>query len=202
VSTVSASTPRLRATFYGYLALLALTAVNRPAVAPPIVEALLAVTAMLAVSASALGRIWCSVFIAGRKDAQLVTTGPYAMCRHPLYALSMLAAAGLGMASGSVVLTAVVLLMLAVLFRRAAAAEEQVLAELHGAAFARYVAATPRFWPRGGPHDPWHETVLVRPRVLWKAFLDAGSILLLLALILLAASLQRAGWLPTLVRLP
>jgi len=46
---------------------------------------------LLCVACAALGRIWSSIFIAGYKDARLVRRGPYAMLRHPLYALSSLA---------------------------------------------------------------------------------------------------------------
>ena len=82
--TTSASTPRLRLTLLWYLALVLLAAINQPVVLVRPVAALLDATALLAVSASVLGRVWCSVFIAGRKDEQLVVTGPYSTCRHPL----------------------------------------------------------------------------------------------------------------------
>jgi hypothetical protein len=46
------------------------------------------------------------------------------------------------------------------------------------------------------------ETLEVRPRVFWKAFLDAGSLLGLYALVRLADQLQRAGITPTWFTLP
>jgi len=195
--TTSASTPRLRLTLLWYLALVLLAAINQPVVLVRPVAALLDATALLAVSAAVLGRVWCSVFIAGRKDEQLVVTGPYSTCRHPLYSLSLLGGVGLGLATHSMVLTLATLVVLWLLFHRAVQAEESLLATRHPAAFAAYAAGTPRFWPR---FDRYHvpDALEVRPRVLWKAFVDAGSFLLLLALVLLARQLRGqagGGWL-------
>ena len=145
--TTSASTPRLRLTLAWYLALVLLTALNQAPARAPWVGALLGAAALLLVATAVLGRIWCSVFIAGRKDAELVTTGPYALCRHPLYTLSMLGGLGLGLATHSATLTLATLLLLGWLVRRAAGAEEAYLATRHGAAFTAYAARTPRFVP-------------------------------------------------------
>ena len=46
-------------------------------------------------SAAAVGRLWCSLYIAGYKKSCLVTDGPYAMCRNPLYFFSMLGVWGI-----------------------------------------------------------------------------------------------------------
>jgi len=40
-------------------------------------------------------RLWATAFIGGRKNRQLVTTGPYRMVRHPLYLGSALALVGI-----------------------------------------------------------------------------------------------------------
>lgn len=195
--TTSASTPRLRLTLLWYLALALLAAVNQPLATSRQVAAMLDALALLAVSAAVLGRIWCSVFIAGRKDEQLVVTGPYSTCRHPLYSLSLLGGAGLGLATHSITLTLATLALLGLLFHRAVQAEESLLAARHPAAFATYAAGTRRFWPRFD-HYQVPEALEVRPRVLWKAFVDAGSFLLLLALVVLARQLRAqagGGWL-------
>ncbi len=200
--TVSASTPRLRVTLWAYVLMVLATAVNQPsAAAGGRTAALLWLFAGLAIGASALGRIWCSVFIAGRKDAQLVTTGPYALCRHPLYSLSLLAGLGLGAATRSLTLCLAILGLLLALFWRATLAEEQFLVCLHGDAYHRYRERTPRFWPSGTAYSVPAE-LQIRPPVLWKAFLDAGSMLLLLALVAAASLLQQARVLPAWLHLP
>lgn len=202
--TTSASTPRLRLTLAFYLALWISTAFAGPGAAGGFLPALLAPLSWLLVGGASLGRIWCSVFVAGRKDAVLVTEGPYALCRHPLYALSIVAAVGLGLATRSLVLTAAALLVVTLLVSRAARAEERLLLSIHGAAYADYMAATPRFWPRMAALDAAQppQRLEIQPRVLWKAFLDAGSILLLLGLIESARLARETGLTPTLLPLP
>jgi protein-S-isoprenylcysteine O-methyltransferase Ste14 len=48
-----------------------------------------------------LGRTWCSLDISGRKKRELVTVGPYALVRNPLYIFTLLEAFGIGAQSGS-----------------------------------------------------------------------------------------------------
>jgi protein-S-isoprenylcysteine O-methyltransferase Ste14 len=182
----SASTPRLRATFAIYLALVAVTAVIGPRTMPGAWYYLAGVLGFICVTLACLGRIWASVFIAGHKDVELVTTGPYALCRHPLYSCSILGALGLGLTTRSLLLCAIVVVLIAALVIYAASCEEQFLADSFPEEFRSYVAATPNmWWPR--PHrGPLPEHLDVRPEVFWKSFLDAGSFFLLYLLVALA----------------
>ena len=108
---------------------------------------------------------------------------------------------GLGLATHSATLTLATLLLLGWLVRRAAGAEEAYLATRHGAAFTAYAARTPRFWPRF-PAPPLPASLEVKPPVLWKSFVDAGSFMLLWALVEVARALQATGSLPGLLALP
>jgi hypothetical protein len=149
------------------------------------------------VTIACLGRIWCSVFIAGRKDIELVTVGPYALCRHPLYTLSMVGALGLGLASHSLVLTSATLLVLGALLLRAAAAEDRFLAARFDERFDAYRASTPGFWPRRWPRHwrpPSSTQVPVRPDILWKAFVDAWAFFLLFAAVKIAGLYAMVGF--------
>jgi protein-S-isoprenylcysteine O-methyltransferase Ste14 len=199
--TRSASTPRLRLTTAYYVVLVVLAAVTAPRSRAIALDGTLAFGAVVLVSLSVLGRIWCSVFIAGRKDSELVTSGPYALCRHPLYALSIVGGAGLGLATASITLTAVTCIVLLALSFVAAREEERALAARHGARFSEYAALVPKWWPRW---RNWHVPLEMRvhPGLLWKAFVDAGAFLLLYALIVAAGALRAGGILPTLLTLP
>jgi protein-S-isoprenylcysteine O-methyltransferase Ste14 len=185
--TESASTPRLRATFAIYLALVAATAVVGPREIPSGWHYFAGLAGFLLVALACLGRIWCSLFIAGHKDEVLVTTGPYAQCRHPLYSFSVLGALGLGLTSRSALLCVLVVVLIMALVIYAASCEEQFLADAFPEEFKAYLAATPNKWipKRGSAQLP--VTLDVRPPVFWKAFLDAGSFFVLWVLVALAA---------------
>lgn len=190
--TESASTPRLRATFAIYLVLIVAAALVGPRQMAPWLYYSMTVAGFVCVTLACLGRVWTSVFIAGHKDAELVTTGPYARCRHPLYACSILGAAGLGLASKSLLLTVIVVVLISALVMYAASCEEQFLADAFPDAFKSYVVATPNmWWPGSRAVLPEH--LDVRPAVYRKAFLDAGSFFLLWLLVTVAAEFRRVS---------
>jgi protein-S-isoprenylcysteine O-methyltransferase Ste14 len=93
-----------------------------------------------------MGRNWRMAVSPGEKT-ELVTTGPFAHVRHPIYALSI----GLMACSVVVVPTAPMLAVAAVhvtLMIVKARNEERFMAGVHGAAYADYCRRTGRFVPR------------------------------------------------------
>src|SRR4051812_21270939 len=58
----------------------------------------LEVVSFLILLVGAMGRVWVSAYISGRKYNELVTDGPYSMMRNPLYFFSFLAYVGAGLA--------------------------------------------------------------------------------------------------------
>lgn len=190
--TESASTPRLRATFAIYLGLVVVTAFWGPGDLGTAAGYAGGVAGFLCVCLACLGRLWTSVFIAGHKDESLVTTGPYARLRHPLYSSSMLGALGLGLTSRSLLLCLIVVVLITALVIYAAACEEQFLAEQFPEEFRAYCAAVPHKWWPGPRAASLPERIDVRPAVFWKAFLDAGSFFVLWILVAIAATFRAA----------
>lgn len=41
------------------------------------------------------GRTWCSLYIGGHKERQLIVSGPYSITRNPLHAFSILGTVGI-----------------------------------------------------------------------------------------------------------
>lgn len=78
-----------------------------------------------------------------RSDSSLVTSGAYAVARHPIYASLIAFAAGVAAATGSP-WRALIAVALYVLFWRKATYEERLLARRH-AGYAEYARRTPRF---------------------------------------------------------
>jgi protein-S-isoprenylcysteine O-methyltransferase Ste14 len=75
-------------------------------------EAILFFAGLILVGIATVGRLWCSLYISGRKSAELVVEGPYSICRHPLYLFSLLGVTGLGLASEVVCFAALLFLVL------------------------------------------------------------------------------------------
>jgi protein-S-isoprenylcysteine O-methyltransferase Ste14 len=197
----SRSTPRLRATVVLLVAVLAVVAVSERPLSRGFMGEALALAGLACIACAALGRIWTSLFIAGRKDAVLVREGPYAAVRHPLYALSMLAMLGAGLASGSAVITLALMAIFAAIYWLAARGEDSWLGDAHGSELERYRREVPAFLPRWSSLTV-PETLEIRPRVLWKAFLDAGSLLGFYVLLRLTDALHASGLTPDLLTLP
>ena len=63
----------------------------------PLVSTTLFLLGVIMVSIASLGRLWCSVYIAGYKTDHLVTEGPYPICRNPLF-FSLIGVPGDGVA--------------------------------------------------------------------------------------------------------
>ena len=65
----------------------------------PIIGGLFYLTGCTMVGIGTMGRVWCSLYICGYKSDSLVTSGPYSMCRNPLYLFSLLGSIGVGFAT-------------------------------------------------------------------------------------------------------
>lgn len=194
--TSSRSTPRLRLTSGLLALLLVVVAISERRFAAGLVGEALQLVGLVCVTCAALGRIWTSVFIAGYKDQLLVRSGPYAVVRHPLYALSMLAMLGLGLTTGSMTIAMAMLIVFGAIYATAARGEDRYLHQLHGAAHERFERDVRALLPRWSAYVI-PDSLEIRPRVLWKSFLDAGSLLGFYGLLRLADALQQQGVTPT-----
>jgi protein-S-isoprenylcysteine O-methyltransferase Ste14 len=199
--SASRSTPRLRLTALLLVATLALVTVSKRDFVCGVPGELMQLAGLACVTVAALGRIWTSAFIAGFKDSTLVREGPYSALRHPLYSLSMLAMLGVGLSTRSVTITAGLVLVFAALYARAARGEDRYLAGAHRDSHSDYLRRVPAFWPNWSSYRI-PESLEIRPRVFWKAFLDAGSLIGLYVLLRLADLAQRHGVTPTWFSLP
>lgn len=94
-----------------------------------------------------VGRVWCFLYIAGRKNKTLITEGPYSLCRNPLYLFSLVAAVGIGFTSETMLIPLWILVVFMVAYPSVIGREEVFLRERFAGAFDAYVARVPRFWP-------------------------------------------------------
>ncbi len=129
------------------VALLVLCSESRWQDCPWVGRGLFLLAAVL-VGIGTLGRMWCSLYIAGRKKSSLVTTGPYGMCRNPLYFFSLLGAVGLGCATSTLTIPLLIAVAFAVYYPGTIKGEEAELAKRHGEPFQAYLRDVPAFFPQ------------------------------------------------------
>jgi protein-S-isoprenylcysteine O-methyltransferase Ste14 len=148
-------------------------------------------------AAATLWRIWCHLFIAGSKNAELSTAGPYSVVRNPLYLGNLLGVVGFGFAVEQPVLAAFLGLVFALFYPSVVAKEEQQLGRLFGERYAAYCAAVPRWIPDWSLYQE-PAFVTLSPRRLRGAILDAMWFLWAFALWEFIEELHSLKLLPTL----
>jgi len=161
-------------------------------------DAVLFMTGVALAGIATVGRLWCSLYIAGYKDSTLITVGPYSVSRNPLYFFSAVGAIGVGFATETVTFAAVFALWFGLFYPAVMDAEERKLRELHGARFTEYCGRVPRFFPR------WRlltepETYAVRPDRFRGHLFDALWFVWALGLLELLEALHDYKVLPTLL---
>lgn len=96
---------------------------------------------------ASFGRVWSSIYIAGRKTSTLVEFGPYSVARNPLYLFSLVGAAGIGLASGSLLILALLTISFGLYYPFVILGEEESLRRVHGA----HSTLTPNGCPGSSP---------------------------------------------------
>lgn len=153
------------------------------------------------IAVAVVGRAWCSLYIGGRKAAELITTGPYSLTRNPLYLFSFVGAFGVGAQSGSLVLGVVFLLATMAIFVPLIVREESFLANAMPGLFHAYRRLTPRLWPRPAL---WRspDEITVRPALFLRTLSDGLPFVLAWPLFNGIENLQQIGLLPVIARWP
>jgi protein-S-isoprenylcysteine O-methyltransferase Ste14 len=146
---------------------------------------------------AALWRIWCALFIAGSKNGELATSGPYSMVRNPLYLGNFAGAVGFGFAVEQPYLAALFALAFALFYPSVVAREEARLGEIFGERYREYCSRVPRWIPDWSRYQE-ADTVSVSPRHVRSAILDAMWFLWAFALWEFIEELHKLRLLPTL----
>lgn len=114
----------------------------------PFVTVLLFFIGAFMVGIASLGRLWCSLYIAGYKTNKLITEGPYSISRNPLYFFSFIGAVGLGLATETFLMPLLIIVAFAIYYPGVIKSEEVELARLHGQEFELYLGSVPAFFPK------------------------------------------------------
>lgn len=141
------------------------------------------------------GRLWATLYIGGRKSAEVVDTGPYSVMRNPLYFFSTIAIMGVGAQAGSYVLALGFAFLCWAAFSLVIRREEAFLAERMGTPYRDYLARVPRFFP-----NPrlWRDQpeVTFDPRLLNRTLIDGLAFFASVPLFEFIEEAQEQGWIP------
>jgi len=148
----------------------------------------------LLVVIAAFGRIWSALYISGYKEDRIVTEGPYAMVRNPLYVFSFIGAVGLGLATRHLVILTLIASTFLLYYPLVVLAEERHLHHKFGQVYQAYTARVPRFLLR---RFQWVEpdTYPVRPRHVRRSLQEIVWFFWSFLILHLMAGLDPAGWL-------
>ncbi|MGA1791453.1 MAG: methyltransferase family protein [bacterium] len=141
---------RIRITQFFAILLLAILLVSSSAweVKAPFLSSLFFLMGAILVGIASLGRLWCSLYIAGYKTETLIIEGPYSISRNPLYFFSFLGAIGVGFASETILIPIIILVAFVIYYPHVIKSEESKLKEIHRKRFEIYRDKVPCFFPK------------------------------------------------------
>ena len=146
----------------------------RPYFDDPLLGEFLKLAGTILIIACVVGRCWAILYVGGNKNEGLVTTGPYSLCRNPLYLFSIMGVLGIGLMLQSLVytvlLTSVTLLVLTKTVRQ----EEAYLSDAFAENYVAYRNGTPRFITVKFRKFQTEPSVNVSVRALKRCFWDSA----------------------------
>ena len=147
------------------------------------------------VAIGTLGRMWCSLYIAGYKDQVLITQGPYSMTRNPLYFFSTFGALGIGFCTETLTFPLLLLAVMILYYPLVVRKEERRLRARFGGAFDDYARRVPAFFPNFALFSE-PDTHVVKPVVYRRHMFSALWFVWIVGLLELAEGLKEIGWMP------
>ena len=148
-----------------------------------------------------IGRVWCLGYIAGRKATELVTDGPYSLCRNPLYFFSAVGAVGVGLASCTLTFPLLVLVGIGLYYPGVLKSEANRLSELHCDEYRAYQQSTPSLMPSLKHFHESSEQV-IQSRAFRRGLFDTFWFFAGFAVMHVFVELHHSGLVPTWYALP
>ena len=166
----------------------------------PVISALLFFIGIVLAGFASLGRLWCSLYIAGYKTDKLVIQGPYSMSRNPLYFFSLLGAVGAGFATETFLIPLLILIVFSIYYPFVIISEEAELRSKHPNDFDSYYKSVPKFFPKISLLTEPREYI-VRPVIFRKHMFDAMWFIWFIGILEIIEELHELGIMPTLFTL-
>lgn len=149
----------------------------------------------------AMGRVFCSTFIGGRKNDVVVRAGVFSVVRNPLYVCSFIALVGIGLQSGMLLILVLLVTAFALYYPLVVDKEEAFLTHKFGDEYKKYVAEVPRWIPN---FKLWSEPehVDAMPKFIRRTMLDALVFFLPMPAFAVINALHASHTLPAWLTLP
>lgn len=156
---------------------------------------------IILVAIGSLGRMWCSLYIAGYKDMELITEGPYSLTRNPLYLFSLVGVLGIGFATETFTIAIILLLLFLAYYPFVIRGEEERLRSLFGESYIRYQDSVPALFPKTfKAKEP--KTYSVNPKVYRKHIFSALWFVWIVGILEVVEGLREIGILGSWFTLP
>jgi protein-S-isoprenylcysteine O-methyltransferase Ste14 len=162
----------------------------------PFVGATLWIFGVALVAFGATGRAWATSYISGHKQKRLIRTGPYSICRNPLYFFSMILSVGIGFCTETLTIPLLIFFSMAVLYFFQIKREERRLSQIFGKEYKAYLVTTPRFLPTIRNYSE-PKMICISPKPFMKGMFGIAFLLLLIAILKFLAALHETELLPT-----
>ena len=167
-------------------------------------ESLYFLVGFLLIFAGVLGRIWAILFVLGRKNVELVTSGPYSMCRNPLYFCSVLISLGAVVMVKTVLFFVVFFIPFVISIILTISREEETLKARFGEGYKDFCSRVPRLFPAVWKYNTAgrakESLVKVDPRAVTFAIVEALAFLLIIPFIKMVEALHASGTIPVIWR--
>lgn len=147
-----------------------------------------------------IGRSWSILYIGNKKNASLVTQGPYTMTRNPLYFFSLVGVIGMGLLTKSLLYTAGMGILMYAYLSYIIRCEETDLQRLFPEDYHGYKTKVPRLFPALLKYTETKE-VTFSPKALKKTFRESLFILLFVPYLQIVEWAQENDVLPVLISL-
>ena len=148
------------------------------------------------VGIATIGRVWCSMYISGYKSKSLITTGPYSLCRNPLYCFSFLGGVGVGLATETFTIPFLVIIVFVLYYPTVIQREQKRLSQLHNDKYKEYCDKTPCFLPSLSNFNEPAE-YLSNPIIFRRSIFDNLGFIWLVGVARLISGLHHANIIPS-----
>jgi len=147
----------------------------------------------LLVAVATVGRLWCGIYVFGRKSKVLCQDGPYSICRNPLYIFTFLGALGVATASNRIEVILCFASIYCFYYFMVVKFEEKRLSQLFGREFEAYCARVHRFLPNFRKYRS-RERIEINPNLLSRAMVKGMWFFCLVFALEIIQALKRTSW--------